>query len=51
VHPQLVEDALPISELLKLPTPLENVIMSCIERDPARRPGSAIARCFVSLPR
>jgi serine/threonine protein kinase len=41
-YPQLVEDPQPLSEVADLPGPLENLIMACLQRDPARRPRSAI---------
>ena len=41
-YPQLVEDPLPLRELIDgIPPSLERVIMRCLERDPSRRPRSA----------
>jgi serine/threonine protein kinase len=41
-YPQLVEDAVPLGELIEgIPSPLERVVMACLQRDPARRPRSA----------
>ncbi len=41
-YPQLVTDAQPLSEVAEVPRALEQIVMACLERDPARRPRSAI---------
>jgi serine/threonine-protein kinase len=41
-YPQLVEDALGIENLMELPPMLARLVMSCLARDPSRRPKSAI---------
>jgi serine/threonine protein kinase len=40
-YPQLVEDPQPLSDILDVPAALDRVIMTCIQRDPKRRPSSA----------
>jgi serine/threonine protein kinase len=41
-YPQLVEDAVPLRELIEgIPQQIERVVMSCLEKDPQRRPHSA----------
>jgi serine/threonine protein kinase len=42
LYPQLVEDPQPLHEILDLPRLLEEVVMSCLARDPGRRPRSAV---------
>lgn len=41
-YPQLVEDPQPLHEIIDLPPMLERVVLGCLQRDPARRPGSAL---------
>jgi len=41
-YPQLVEDPQPLHEIIDLPQLLERVVLTCLARDPARRPGSAL---------
>src|SRR5256886_11599911 len=42
LYPQLVEDPQPLHDIIDLPQALERIVMSCLARDPARRPRSAI---------
>jgi serine/threonine-protein kinase len=42
LYPQLVEDPQPLHEIIDLPQLLERVVTTCLARDPARRPGSAL---------
>ena len=42
VYPQLVEDPQPLHEMMDLPPVLERIVMSCLSRDPAKRPRTAI---------
>ncbi len=41
-YPQLLEDAQPLSEVIDVPDAMARTIMACLQRDPARRPRSAI---------
>jgi serine/threonine protein kinase len=41
-YPQLVEDPQPLGDIMEIHPLLERVVMSCLERDPSRRPRSAI---------
>ena len=41
-YPQLVEDPQPLGDVMDLPRELERVVMACLQRDPQRRPRSAI---------
>lgn len=41
-YPQLELDAPPLSEVENVPATLSQVVMACLQRDPARRPRSAI---------
>jgi serine/threonine protein kinase len=40
--PQLVEEAQPLGDIMDIHPLLERVVMSCLEREPSRRPRSAI---------
>ena len=40
--PQLELDPPPLDEVENVPRPLSHIVMSCLERDPARRPRSAV---------
>jgi len=42
LYPQLVEDPQPLHDIIDLPPALERIVMSCLARDPARRPRSAV---------
>jgi serine/threonine-protein kinase len=42
IYPQLVEDPQPLHDIIDLPQTLERIVTSCLARDPARRPRSAI---------
>lgn len=42
MYPQLVEDAQPLDEIVDMPSVMAHTITSCVARDPARRPRSAI---------
>ena len=47
-YPQLVEEPLPlIAQLPEVPAALDEVVMRCLERDPARRPRTT--ECAVAL--
>jgi serine/threonine protein kinase len=41
-YPQMVVDAQPLSEFENVPTALSQIVMTCLQRDAARRPRSAI---------
>lgn len=41
-YPQLEEPARPLSDAADVPRAFERVVMACLERDPARRPRSAV---------
>jgi serine/threonine protein kinase len=41
-YPQLELDAPPLDELENVPRALSQIVMACLQRDPARRPRSAI---------
>ena len=42
IYPQLVEEPQPLHDTMDLPPMLERIVMSCLARDPARRPRTAI---------
>jgi serine/threonine protein kinase len=42
IYPQLEEDPQPLHDIIDLPEALERLVMSCLARDPARRPRTAI---------
>jgi serine/threonine-protein kinase len=42
IYPQLEEDPQPLHDIIDLPETLERLVMSCLARDPARRPRTAI---------
>lgn len=42
-YPQLLEDPQPLSEHADIPRELEQIVMACLQHDPARRPPSALA--------
>jgi serine/threonine-protein kinase len=42
IYPQLVQDPQPLHETIDLPPMLEQIVMRCLARDPARRPRTAI---------
>ena len=42
IYPQLVADPQPLHDIIDLPEALERVVMSCLAREAARRPRSAI---------
>ncbi len=47
-YPQLAEDAMPLGELREeVPPALARLVMSCLERDPRRRPSDAAAAAAV----
>jgi serine/threonine protein kinase len=41
-YPQLELDPVPLSDIVDTPRALEHVIMACLQREPARRPRSAV---------
>jgi len=47
IYPQLVEDPQPLHEIIDLPEVLERIVMSCLAREPARRPRTAIETALV----
>lgn len=41
-YPQLAGEAQPLSEIADVPRELEHAVMACLQRDPRRRPSSAV---------
>lgn len=41
-YPQLAHDAQPLAQVADVPARLEQVVMACLQRDPERRPRSAV---------
>ena len=40
-YPQLVAEPIPLGDVARVPDALEGIVMACLDRDPAHRPGSA----------